>query len=124
MTDVKINYIEFHSKDLEATKAFFSKAFGWDFTDYGPDYCDFKGAGLDGGFFRSDKLAVASNGAPHVIFFSKELEDTQAVIEAAGGVICRDIQGFPGGRRFHFVEPGGNELGVWSDVSADGEKIA
>jgi len=123
MSDVKINYIEFHSKDLEATKAFFSKAFSWEFTDYGPDYCDFKGQGIDGGFFRSDTIAVASNGAPHVIFFSKQLEDTQATIEAANGVICREIQSFPGGRRFHFIEPGGNELGVWSDVMPDGTKI-
>ncbi len=124
MSDVKINYIEFHSKDLEATKAFFSKAFGWAFTDYGPDYCDFKGEGVDGGFFRSDDIALASAGAPRVIFFSKKLEDTLAVIEAANGMICREIQSFPGGRRFHFIEPGGNELGVWSDVTADGEKIA
>lgn len=123
MSDVKINYIEFHSQNLDATKAFFSKAFGWEFTDYGPDYCDFKGQGLDGGFFRSDDMALASNGAPRVIFYSKNLNETQAIIEAANGVICRDIQSFPGGRRFHFIEPGGNELGVWSDVTTDGEKI-
>ncbi len=124
MSDVKINYIEFHSKDLGATKTFFSKAFGWAFTDYGPDYCDFKGQGVDGGFFRSDDMALASTGAPRVIFYSKNLEETQAIIEAANGVICREIKSFPGGRRFHFIEPGGNELGVWSDVTVDGEKIA
>lgn len=124
MSDVKINYIEFHSQDLEATKAFFNKAFGWAFTDYGPDYCDFKGEGIDGGFFRSDDMARASNGAARVLFYSANLEDTQAVIEAAGGVICREIKSFPGGRRFHFIEPGGNELGVWSDVESNGEKIA
>jgi len=123
MSDVKINYIEFHSQDLEATKAFFTKAFGWAFTDYGPDYCDFKGEGVDGGFFRSTDMATASNGAPRVLFYSANLEATQATIEAEIGVICREIQTFPGGRRFHFIEPGGNELGVWSDVTADGTKI-
>lgn len=123
MSDVKINYVEFHSKDLEATKAFFTKAFGWAFTDYGPDYCDFKGQGVDGGFFQSDDMALASAGAPRVIFYSANLEKTQARIEAASGVICREIQSFPGGRRFHFIEPGGNELGVWSDVTADGTEI-
>lgn len=123
MSDVKINYVEFHSQDLDATKAFFSTAFGWAFTDYGPDYCDFSGEGLDGGFFRSKDMALASAGAPRVLFSSKNLEEIQATIEAAGGVINREIQSFPGGRRFHFLEPGGNELGVWSDVNADGTKI-
>ena len=124
MTEVKINYIEFHSQDLEASKAFFSKAFGWEFTDYGPDYCDTKGEGVDVGIFRSSEMALVSQGAPRVIFFSPKLEDTQAAIEAADGVICREIRSFPGGRRFHFIEPGGNELGVWSNVTPDGEKIA
>ena len=120
---VKINYIEFHSQDMEASKAFFGKAFGWSFTDYGPDYCDAKGQGVDVGIFRSAEMAVASNGAPRVIFYSSKLEETQAEVKDAGGVICRETQSFPGGRRFHFLEPGGNELGVWSDVALDGEKI-
>ncbi len=124
MTEVKINYIELHSQDLEASKAFFSKAFGWDFTDYGPDYCDAKGVGVDVGLFRSSEMALASQGAPRVIFYSPKLEETQAAIEAANGVICREIRSFPGGRRFHFIEPGGNELGVWSSVTPDGKKIA
>ncbi len=119
----KIDYIEFHSTDLEASKAFFAQAFGWGFTDYGPDYCDAKGVGVDVGLFRSDSMAVASKGAPRVIFFSPNLEDTLARVKAAGGVICRGIKHFPGGRRFHFIEPGGNELGVWSDVEPDGTAI-
>ena len=123
MNDVQINYIEFHSHDLEATKAFFTKAFGWAFTDYGPDYCDFKGEGIDGGFFKSEKMALPASGAPFVVFFSKHLEATLAGVEAAGGVISQEVMSFPGGRRFHFNEPGGNELGVWSDVTAAGDKI-
>ncbi len=120
----KLNYVEFHSPDLPATKAFFTKAFGWAFTDYGPDYCDFFDQGLSGGFFSSDQMATPDAGAPRIIFFSDRLEETLAKVQAAGGVICGDIQSFPGGRRFHFTEPGGNELGVWSDVDADGQKIA
>lgn len=119
----KINYVEFHSRDLGATKTFFQSAFGWKLTDYGPDYCDFSGEGIDGGFFRSDDMALASAGAPRVLFFSADLEQTQAKVEAAQGVICREIQTFPGGRRFHFIEPGGNELGVWSDQNPDGSRI-
>jgi len=120
----KLNYIEFHSANLGATKQFFAAAFGWGFTDYGPDYCDFSGAGLSGGFFSSPNMAHTAQGAPLVIFFSENLEATEAKIIAAGGVISRAIKTFPGGRRFHFTEPGGNELGVWSDVDLDGKKIA
>ena len=119
----KINYVEFHTGDIERTKAFFSKAFGWSFTDYGPDYCDFSGEGVDGGFFRSSDMALASHGAPRVLFYSDQLEETLAKVKAAGGEICREIKSFPGGRRFHFIEPGGNELGVWSPTDADGARI-
>lgn len=111
--DVKINYVEFHSTDLIATKAFFTAAFGWAFTDYGPDYTDFKGEGLDGGFFKSDTVLIAANGAPLLVFYSDDLEKTQAEVSEAGGV-TREIFDFPGGRRFHFTEPGGNELAVWT----------
>ncbi len=119
----KINYVEFHSKDLEATKAFFNYAFGWGFVDYGPDYAAFTGEGLNGGFFRSDTVKTAETGAPLVIFFSEKLEETLAAVEAAGGAINRAIFDFPGGRRFHFIEPGGNELAVWSDTETDGAVI-
>jgi len=119
----KINYIEFHTGDIDGTKAFFNKAFGWDFTDYGPDYCDFSGQGINGGFFRSTEMVTAAAGAALVIFYSERLEETLASVRAAQGKISRDIQAFPGGRRFHFIEPGGNELGVWSDKNTDGSRI-
>lgn len=111
----KINYVEFGSTDLEKTKAFFSKAFGWSFTDYGPDYADLSGAGLNGGFFRSGKASSTASGGALVVLYSEALEETLSRVEEAGGVIVKPVFSFPGGRRFQFIEPGGNELGVWSD---------
>ncbi len=113
----KVNYLEFHANDLDATKAFFAGVFGWSFTEYGPDYTCFSraDAGLDGGFFRSEKSSKTETGGALVVFYSQDLEDTQARIEAAGGTVIRPIFAFPGGRRFHFTEPSGNEFAVWSD---------
>jgi predicted enzyme related to lactoylglutathione lyase len=111
----KINYVEFPAKDLEATKVFFATVFGWSFADYGPDYTAFLNQGLNGGFFKSDLTATTSTGSALVVLYSKELEQTQAKIEAAGGTIVRPIFSFPGGRRFHFSDPNGNEWAVWSD---------
>jgi len=111
----KINYIELPSSDLEKTKAFFTKAFGWEFVDYGEEYTAFTDEGLDGGFFRADQASSTSNGAALVIFYSEDLEKTQSTVESAGGKIVQDIFAFPGGRRFHFTEPCGNEFAVWSD---------
>jgi hypothetical protein len=112
----KINYVEYPAKDLAATKIFFADAFGWSFTDYGPDYAAFSGEGLDGGFFRADLAAAAEKGSALIVFYSKTLEETLARVQKAGGVIKKPIFAFPGGRRFHFTEPSGNELAVWSDV--------
>lgn len=115
----KINYVEFPSKDLEATKAFFASAFGWSFVDYGPDYTAFGNEGLDGGFFKSDLSASTEKGSALVVLYSQTLEQTQAKIENAGGTIVKPIFSFPGGRRFHFTEPSGNEFAVWSDTEAE-----
>ena len=114
----KINYVEFHSRDLSATKAFFTAAFGWSFTDYGPDYCDFSGEGLDGGFFFSETVLTADHGAPLIVFYSENLEASLQSVRASGGEISREIFDFPGGRRFHFLEPGGNELAVWTALDS------
>jgi len=119
MTDhLKLNYIEFPAIDIPATKAFFQAVFQWSFEDYGPEYSAFSNAGLDGGFFKSDLVSTSKTGAALVIFYSKTLEATQRVIEKAGGEIVKPIFSFPGGRRFHFIEPSGNEFAVWSDVGA------
>jgi|TARA_B110000879_G_scaffold73928_1_gene103289 predicted enzyme related to lactoylglutathione lyase len=111
----KINYLEFPSRDITKTKAFFSAVFDWTFTDYGPEYTAFANAGTDGGFFLSAQASTTDNGGALVVFFSDSLEQTQAAIEAAGGVITRSIFSFPGGRRFHFIDPNGNEYAVWSN---------
>ncbi len=111
----KINYVEFPSRDLELTKSFFGKAFGWTFEDYGEEYVAFSDQGLDGGFFLSDKISSSAEGAPLVVLYSEKLEETRAKIEAAGGRIIRPVFSFPGGRRFHFADPGGSEFAVWSE---------
>lgn len=114
----KINYVEFPAKDIPATKAFFNDVFGWVFEDFGPEYTAFSSQGLDGGFFKSDLAASTKNGSALIIFYSKDLEETQAKVISAGGKIVKPIFSFPGGRRFHFAEPSGNEFAVWSDVGA------
>lgn len=114
MEHEKMNYVEYPATDLNKTKAFFEKAFGWHFQDYGPDYCAFTNQGLDGGFFRSELCSTTETGGALIVFFSEDLEKTQATVIAAGATVVRDIFSFPGGRRFHFKEPSGNEFAVWS----------
>ncbi len=116
-THEKINYVEFQAKDMAATKAFFAAAFDWTFEDYGPDYCAFSNAGIDGGFYfdQSDQSASTETGGVLIVFYSENLKATQAKIEAAGGSIILPAFSFPGGRRFHFADPNGNEFAVWSD---------
>lgn len=110
--DGKIDYIEFPAGDLPATKDFYSSAFGWSFADYGPDYAAFEGQGTDGGF-QADPEEI--RGKPLVVLYAKDIEAMEARVKASGGVITREILAFPGGRRFHFTDPSGNELAVWSD---------
>jgi predicted enzyme related to lactoylglutathione lyase len=110
-----INYIEYAATDFNKTRAFFSQVFDWSFEDYGDEYMAFTGEGLMGGFYYSQGVSTQSTGGALLVFYSNDLDATQANIEAAGGVINRDIFAFPGGKRFHFVEPSGNEMAVWSD---------
>jgi len=111
----KINYIEFPARDLESTKAFFSKAFGWDFQDYGPEYTSFSNAGVAGGFYKSDVCARTEKGCALIVLYSNDLEGTLSRVMEAGGDIIKEIFSFPGGRRFHFAEPSGNEFAAWSE---------
>ena len=111
----KINYVEFPARDLEATKAFFMKAFGWSFEDYGPEYTSFYNSGIAGGFYMAELTARTENGSALIVLYSKDLESTLKNVVAAGGVIVRDIFSYPGGRRFHLLEPSGNEFAVWSE---------
>lgn len=114
----KINYVEFPAKDIEAAKAFFTEVFGWSFADYGPEYTVFTDEGINGGFYKSDLTASTDNGSALIVFYSEALEQTQSKIENAGGTIIKPIFSFPGGRRFQFGDPNGNEYAVWSDVNA------
>lgn len=116
-TNLKLNYVELPASDITKTKLFFEKAFGWTFKDYGPDYCSFSDQGLDGGFYKSDLISVPSNGSALLVLISQDLEQTQQVVESAGGKISTPTFSFPGGKRFHFIEPSGNEFAVWSLVS-------
>ena len=111
----KINYVEFGASKFGETKTFFCKVFDWSFVDYGPDYAAFSGAGLDGGFYRSEHASSTKNGSSLIVFFSNNLEQTESKIKSAGGEIIQPIFDFPGGRRFHFSDPNGNEFAVWSD---------
>lgn len=108
--DRRVDYIEFTSSDLEATKKFYSGVFGWVFTDYGPDYTSFADGRLNGGFARGK----AGGGSPLVVLYAADLDAMQKRVEAAG-VKTFNPHSFPGGRRFHFKDPGGNELAVWSE---------
>jgi len=114
----KINYLEFPAKNIPETKLFFSQVFDWKFVDYGPEYVAFSNAGLDGGFYLSNLSSQTVNGSMLTVFYSKDLENTLARIESAGGKIVKPIFSFPGGRRFHFSDPNGNEFAVWSDLGA------
>lgn len=118
----RIDYIEFACRDLAAVKKFYAAAFGWQFTDYGPDYTSFKDGRLSGGFYASPQATGAAN--PRVVIFASNLEDAEARVKKAGGRIMKATFEFPGGRRFEFADPSGLELAVWSDVRADGSKIA
>ncbi|MCH9671785.1 MAG: VOC family protein [Gammaproteobacteria bacterium] len=110
----KLDYVEFPAQDLSATKQFFARAFGWSFEDFGTEYCAFSNEGLDGGFYQASLSSSPSTGGALLVFYSEDLASTQAKVVAAGGRITKDIFSFPGGRRFHFLEPSGNEFAVWS----------
>lgn len=107
-----INYIEFKAKDLESVKQFYAAAFDWVFTDYGLTYVAFSKSGLQGGFEKTEDEIV--NGAL-VVLYHNDLDAIKNKVIISGGEISKAIFPFPGGRRFHFIDPAGNELAVWSD---------
>jgi len=107
-----ISYVEFKAKDLESIKDFYTKSFGWTFTDYGSDYTSFSESGLQGGFEKTENDIV--NGVL-IVLYHADLDLIKNKIIESNGKISKDIFSFPGGRRFHFKDPDGNELAVWSD---------
>lgn len=112
--DGKLDYLEMPGGDLPQLKSFYSGVFGWKFTDYGPTYAAFD-EGLDGGF-QAD--AHAAPPAPLPVLYAHDLDAMQAKVIDGGGIVTRSIFDFPGGRRFHFRDPAGNELAVWSEAKA------
>jgi predicted enzyme related to lactoylglutathione lyase len=110
--DRRIDYIEFSVKSVPEAKRFYGSAFGWSFEDYGPDYASFADGRLSGGF---QTAAQVRRGGPLVVIYAADLESMERRVREAGGSVVKPIFSFPGGRRFHFTDPSGNELAVWSD---------
>ena len=110
--DQRIDYIEFPATDIAATRRFYQEVFGWKFEDYGPEYTSFMDGRLAGGFWTAPKV---QSGGVLVVLYAADLEATEARVRAAGGTIVKPTFPFPGGRRFHFSDPNGNELAVWSE---------
>jgi len=116
--NLQMDYIEFPATDIEATKRFYGQVFGWQFTDYGPGYTSFHDGRLAGGF-NGESQPAAGDGAKTrgvlVVIYAGSLNDIYGKVKAAGGRIVREPFDFPGGKRFHFADPNGNELAVWSE---------
>ena len=109
--DKQVDNIEFNVSDIARSKAFYGAAFGWRFTDHGPTYTEFSDGRLTGGFTTGEPVRP---GGPLVIVYADDLAETERRVIAAGASISRAVFDFPGGRRFHFIDPDGYELAVWS----------
>lgn len=109
--DRRIDYIEFTVSDMARTKAFYAEAFGWTYTDYGSSYTEFSDGRMKGGFDASEPVR---SGGPLVVLYGEDLASLARAVEQAGGRVVKPIFEFPGGRRFHFTDPDGYELAVWS----------
>jgi len=110
--DLAIDYVEFPATDIAAAKRFYANAFGWRFTDYGPDYTSFEDGRLSGGFRKVERAAA---GGPLIVLYARDLEKALARVREAGAKITKEIYSFPGGRRFELLDPVGNALAVWSE---------
>jgi len=108
------NYIELPAKDLPAMKQFYGEVFGWTFVDYGEPYAAIEGAGIDGGFDADSGRESISGSGTLVVLYSNNLLASLKSVTNAGGQICVEPFDFPGGRRFHFIDPSGNELAIWT----------
>ena len=107
-----IDYVEFQVTDMAAAKRFYGEAFGWEFTDYGPGYVGIQGEGKEqGGFTLAEQVTT---GGPLIVLYSEDLQKTLAAVQDAGGTITKEVFSFPGGSRFEFSDPSGNQLAVWT----------
>ena len=111
--DRRIDYVEFTVSDMVRTKAFYAEAFGWTYTDFGPSYTEFTDGRMKGGFDASEPVRA---GGPLVVLYGRDLVALAQAVEQAGGRIVKPVFEFPGGRRFHFTDPDGYELAIWSDA--------
>lgn len=112
-----IDYIELTVTDMDAARTFYRSAFGWEFNDYGPEYSGIRR--FDGREGEAGGLAAGSEvrtGGPLVLLYSNDLDTSLRSVGAAGGTVTEGPFDFPGGRRFHFTDPSGNQLGVWSEA--------
>lgn len=112
LADQKVDYIEMPGRDLPGTRAFFEAVFGWTFEDYGPAYTAWNDGRLTGGFYQAEDVP---GGGALIVLYAADLEATLEAVRAQGAKISKEIFSFPGGRRFQFIEPSGNELSVWSE---------
>jgi predicted enzyme related to lactoylglutathione lyase len=110
----RIDYVEIPMTDLDGARAFFEALFGWEFQEWGPDYYSFNDGRLDGGLRRSEQPAPASGVL--LVFYSKDLERDYDRVKELGATISQEIFDFPGGKRFHFVEPAGTEFAMWTST--------
>jgi predicted enzyme related to lactoylglutathione lyase len=110
--DRRVDYVELAVTDVAAAKRFYGQVFAWQFQDYGPDYASFADGRLSGGFRKAEQVQT---GGPLIVIFALDLAAAERRVLAAGGRVVRPTFSFPGGRRFHFTDPSGNELAVWSD---------
>lgn len=110
--DRQIDYIEFETTDIERSKSFYTTVFGWKFTDWGEGYSSFEDGRLAGGFRQVEAVGA---GGPLVVIYAIDLGQIEAAVRGADGAIVEETFSFPGGRRFHFADPEGNILAVWSD---------
>ena len=111
--DKRIDYIEFPATDVAATRRFYEAVFGWKFEDYGPDYTSFADGRIAGGFYTVPSMGQAPSAL--VVIYGADLAALEAKVVEAGGRIVKPVFSFPGGRRFHFADPSGNELAIWSE---------
>ena len=115
-TENRIDYVEIPVTDVPRARAFLEAMFGWTFREWGDDYLSFSDGRLNGGVRKSDESAPASGVL--LVFYSANLERDIERVQELGGTISQQIFSFPGGRRFHFVDPVGTEFAIWSDVGA------
>jgi predicted enzyme related to lactoylglutathione lyase len=110
--DKRIDYVELPTTSIERSKAFYAAVFGWSFTDWGSEYTSFEDGRLSGGFRKAESVVP---GGPLVVIYATDIVAVEASVKSQGGSIVKETFSFPGGRRFHFSDPSGNELAVWSD---------